>query len=239
MKLYDELAPWWPVISPPWHYAEEAEDYRRRLEAAAGRPLREVLELGSGGGHNASHLKAHWRMTLVDLSPGMRARSEARNPECEHVTGDMRSVRLGRTFDAVFLHDAVAYMTTESDLAAALATVAAHLAPGGVALVAPDYTAETFAPGTEVESNAEGDREVRYLTWMLPPAPGETAFDVHYAFLLRDAAGTVRCVHDLHREGLFPRATWLRLFAAAGLDARLESRHDDGRDLDLFVAVRR
>ena len=49
---------------------------------------RTVLELGSGGGNNASHLKAQFRMTLVDRSPGMLAVSRALNPECEHVEGD-------------------------------------------------------------------------------------------------------------------------------------------------------
>ncbi len=61
----------------------------------------------------------------------------------------MRTVRIGRAFDAVFIHDAVMYMSSERELRAALATVAAHLAPGGVALVAPDATAETFREATE------------------------------------------------------------------------------------------
>ena len=59
-----------------------------------------MLELGSGGGNNASHLKAHFQLTLVDLSPAMLAVSRALNPECEHLQGDMRTVRLGRRFDA-------------------------------------------------------------------------------------------------------------------------------------------
>ena len=37
--------------------------------------------------------------------------------------------------------------------------------------------------------------------------------------MLRDADGTVRTEHDRHVEGLFPRATWLRLLADAGVDA--------------------
>src|SRR3972149_1508073 len=59
-----------------------------------------VLELGSGGGNNASHMKAHFKLTLVDRSPAMLAVSRALNPECEHLEGDMRTLRLGRGFDA-------------------------------------------------------------------------------------------------------------------------------------------
>jgi hypothetical protein len=32
--LYDELAEWWPLVSAPEDYAEEAALYRRLLEEA-------------------------------------------------------------------------------------------------------------------------------------------------------------------------------------------------------------
>jgi hypothetical protein len=84
-KMYDELASWWPLLSPASEYEEEAAFYRSALEAACKRTLGTVLELGSGGGHNASHLKAYWQMVLVEPSAGMRVVSQALNPECEHV----------------------------------------------------------------------------------------------------------------------------------------------------------
>jgi hypothetical protein len=57
--------------------------------------------------------------------------------------------------------------------------------------------------------------------------------EVDYAFLLRDSNGDVRAVHDRHVEGLFPRATWLKLLASAGLAAASE-RDQWGRDV--FIA---
>src|SRR4029450_2167886 len=134
------------------------------IRASASRPVREVLELGSGGGNNASYMKRAFSMTLVEPADGMRELSRRLNPRCEHVKGDMRHVRLGRAFDAVFLHDAVMYMTTEDDLRAALETVAVHLAPDGVALVAPDATRETFSEATEHGGGEdEKGRQARYL----------------------------------------------------------------------------
>ena len=124
-RFYGELARWWPLVSPPEDYAEEAA-FAAVLLRSAARPVRELLELGSGGGHNAVHLKAHFAMTLVDLAPEMLAVSAAINPELEHVEGDMRTVRLGRTFDAVMIHDAIAYMLTEDDLRATFATAMAR-----------------------------------------------------------------------------------------------------------------
>jgi SAM-dependent methyltransferase len=238
-RLYGDLAGWWQAISPPSEYAEEGALYVEMIRTAARRPVRGVLELGSGGGNNASHMKRHFAMTLVEPSDGMRELSRALNPECEHVSGDMRTVRLGRKFDAVFVHDAVMYMTGEDDLRAALETVAFHLAPGGAALVAPDATAETFSEATERGGGEDaGGRRARYLQWTLPPEPGATVFETHYAFLLREPDGAVISAHDIHREGLFPRATWLRLFREVGLTAGLAPRTIDGLEYDAFIATK-
>jgi trans-aconitate methyltransferase len=217
--LYTDLAPWWPLISAPEEYTEEAATAAAALNSA-GIGVREVLELGSGGGHNAVHLKKHFRLTLVDLSADMLAESRRLNPECTHHQGDMRTIRLGRDFDAVFVHDAVAYMTTEADLRQVIETAFAHCRAGGIALFVPDRTAETFQPATDHGgSDGPDGRGARYLEWTTDPDPGDTWVRSDYAFLLRDTDGSVRVVHETHRTGLFSRATWLRLLTGAGFHA--------------------
>jgi len=99
VRLYGELAAWWPLFSQPSDDAEEAAYFHRVLDGLATPPPRTVLELGSGGRDNASHLKAWYELTLVDVASGMLEASRAINPQCEHVEGDMRTVRLGKTFD--------------------------------------------------------------------------------------------------------------------------------------------
>jgi len=239
--MYDELAAWWPLLSPPAEHAEEAAFYAQALADACDGPLRAVLELGSGGGNNASHLKHLFALVLVEPSAGMRAVSRALNPDCEHVDGDMRSVRLGREFDAVFVHDAVCYMTTEADLKQAIETAYLHCRPGGAALFAPDFVRETFRPSTD-HGGSDGDgRGLRYLEWTRDPDPSDTTYLVDYAYLLRSPDGTVRVEHDRHVEGLFARADWIRLLSDAGFDAR--SRPFEHSELEpgsheVFVATR-
>ena len=219
LRLYRDLAAWWPLISAPEEYAEEAATAAAVL-GSASIGVREVLELGSGGGHNAVHLKSRFSMTLVDLSPDMLAVSRRLNPQCAHHQGDMRTVRLGREFDAVFVHDAVAYLTTEADLRQVIETAFAHCRPGGIALFMPDHTAETFQPVTDHGgSDGPDGRGARYLEWTTDPDPGDTWIQSEYAFLLRDPDGSVRVVHDTHRTGLFGRAVWLGLLAGAGFHA--------------------
>ncbi len=239
-RFYGELAVWWPLISPPEDYAEEAAYAAALLESAHG-PVREVLELGSGGGHVALYLKQRFAMTLVDLSADMLAVSRRLNPECEHVQGDMRSLRLGRAFDAVFVHDAVDYMTTEADLRRAIATAFTHCRPGGVAVFVPDQIEETFAPASDHGgSDGEDGRGVRFLEWSWDPVPGDGWALTEYVFLLRDPDGSVRSVHETHRVGVFARAAWLRLLAEAGFEpaAVLEETSEDRPPRELFLARR-
>ena len=222
MKLYDELADWWALLSPPFEYADEAESYERLILDTGTSPCRTLLELGSGGGNNASYLKRRFDMVLVDRSPGMLQQSRALNPECEHVEGDMRTIRLGRQFDAVFLHDAVMYMATPDDLQRALETVAVHCRSGGTALIAPDFVRETFRPSTEHGGYDDPDgRGLRYLAWTRDPDPHDTSYLVEYAYLLHHRDGSVEVVQDRHVEGLFARDEWLRWLRDAGFDAKV------------------
>jgi SAM-dependent methyltransferase len=241
LRFYGELASWWPLISPVEEYAEEAAEMARVL-ASAERPVREILELGSGGGHNAAHLATRFDLTLIDLSEQMLEVSRRRNPGCAHHQGDMRTVRLGRVFDAVLVHDAVDYMTSEEDLRAAMETAHVHCRPGGLALLVPDETVESFEPGADhggSDDRADG-RGVRYLEWSYDPDPSDTTYLTEYAFVLREPDGGVRSVHEQHRLGLFSRATWLALLADVGFEAerRVEETEEDRTPRDLFVGRR-
>ena len=167
--------------------------------------------------------------------------SRALNPECEHVQGNMRAVRLGRVFDAVFVHDAVAYMTTESDLRRAIETAFVHCRPGGAALFAPDCVRENFRASTECGGHDGEARGLRYLEWTWDPDPTDSTYVADYAYLLRTSDGVVRVEHDRHVEGLFSRGDWLRLLAEGGFEARVvpfeHSELEPGAH-DLFVATR-
>jgi SAM-dependent methyltransferase len=236
-RFYDSYAEWWPLFSPPDDYREEAEDLVRRLDAAGVAAGSAVLELGSGGGHLASHLTHRYRMTLTDRAEGMLAVSRSLNPGVDHICSDMRSLSLGRTFGAVLLHDAVMYMTTPDDLRAALRTAAAHCRTRGTLVVLPDCVRETFEPSTDLGGeDAEDGRGLRYLEWSWDPDPADDTFVTDYAFLLRSADGSVEVVHDRHVEGLFAREQWLRWLAEAGFDATTAT---DPWERDVFVARRR
>ncbi len=236
VRLYNELAAWWPLLSAPEEYAEEAQFVRAALVDACDATPLTVLELGSGGGNNAVHLKASFELTLVDVSEPMLDVSRGANPDCEHAAGDMRTVRLGRVFDAVFIHDAIMYMTSEDDLRRAIETAFVHCRDGGAAVFVPDFTRETFAPDT-THGGRDGEREaLRYLIWAYDPDPSDSVYVEHFSILLRDAGGSVTLEHEQHLFGLFGRDVWKRLMAGAGFEPQ-RLRDTFGRDV--FVGKKR
>jgi SAM-dependent methyltransferase len=236
-RLYADLAAWWPLFSHPDDYAEEAAWILNALDHALGRRPEHVLELGSGGGNLASHLTRHARVTLSDVSAAMIEISRRLNPDAEHVEGDMRSLRLRRSFDAVVIHDAIMYMTDAEDLVAALTTARVHLAANGAVIVLPDYVAESFKPGVATGGHDARDgsgRRLRYISWAHPAEAGTTAHDLDFAIMLREADGSVELFHDRHRCGLFPRDDWSEAFVRSGF-APPSIRHDPW-EREVFIA---
>ncbi len=214
-KLYTELAGWWQLVSPTEDYADEAAFFKELFRAENARTL---LELGSGGGNVAWFLKKDFALTLTDISGAMLAESKKQNPELEHIQGDMRTLRLGKAFDGVLIHDAIMYMTSEEDLRAALVTAYVHCKSGGVVVIAPDWVAETFRPHTTHEGVDAGGRGVRYLEWIWDADPNDTR--VNYEFIVALKEGDeLRTVVDRQIVGVFPRATWLRLLKDVGFEA--------------------
>ena len=131
-------------------------------------------------------------MVLVEPSAGMLQVSRALNPECEHVQGDMRTVRLDRRFDLVFVHDAVCYMTTEPDLrrrsrrrsctAGRAAQCCSHRITVKRISARHRTTVVTIAPLTASATwNGRGT-----------PIRIDTTYQVDYAYLLRTPDGAVR-----------------------------------------------
>jgi SAM-dependent methyltransferase len=236
LRLYSDLAHWWPLLSPPSHYVEEAADLLPDLLNATNDPPRTLLELGCGGGSLASHFKNHFTLTLTDRSPQMLEVSRAVNPECEHIVGDMTTLDLGREFDRVFVHDAIMYVTNRDALRAAMRTAYRHCRKGGVALFVPDHVRETFEPDSEVGGeDAPDGRGLRYAEWSWDADPTDDVYEVAYAFILREPDGRVHFDGEKQLHGLFARADWLAWLGEAGFEPRART---DPWERDVFVCLK-
>jgi trans-aconitate methyltransferase len=238
MHLYSTITDWYHLVDPVEDHADEAQSYERALLSAVKGPAATLLELGAGAGNNAFFMKRRFRCTLADLSPQMQALSRAQNPDCEHVLGDMRALQLDRTFDAVFVHDAVAYMTTRDDLLAVAKTAFQHTRKGGAALFAPDYVREAFHEATNLLEGQHGGRALRGIEWCWDPDASDTSYAVEYMLLLREG-DRVTAIHDRHVEGLFSEQEWHEVLAEAGFSVTTIARDIPDAQTDRVFLCRR
>ena len=245
LRLYHDLAHLWPIISPPEEYTVEAAEWRDLIWSEFGwtgnqpawDPRARLLDLGCGGGHLLSHFTRHFTTEAVDISPEMLEISRSLNPYTVHHLGDMRTIRLGRTFDVVTIHDAVNYMATEEDLRAAIQTAQAHLDPGGLVLLAPDCLRDTFGGARVVDWTRETeDSNVTFIEYVAQPSPDATTVESVFVFIInRD--GNIQVEIDRHTSGLFPKAVWLKALSDVGLraDYLQTNAYEGGFGGNLFV----
>ncbi len=221
-KLYSSLAYLWHVFSPPEDYAEEAETFHRRFQRHGIPDGASMLHLGSGGGSLDYNLKTWYRVVGVDLSPEMINQAKQINPELEYVHGDIRDIRLGRSFDAVVVHDAIAYMTSPAELHAVYGTAAAHLRSGGMMLAAPEELRERLKQRrATVTTRESGGLVLNVMESCFDLIPDDHEFEVVLVFLIRRGE-ELKVEVDRHRNGVFTLEEFLAAVRNAGFAVEAE-----------------
>lgn len=233
-RLYTDLTHLWPFLNPPEEYVDEAAVFRELLQSQGVKEGARILHLGSGGGSLDHQLAPHFQLTGVDLSPAMVELARGVNPGVEYVVGDMREVRLGRLFDVVLVHDAIAYMASPEELLAAYRTAAAHLAPGGVLLAVPEQLRLAYDP-TDVTTvtRTRGAQTVTVVELQLMDDPADDWYETEFLFIIRQGM-QVEVHRDRHRRRLFNLADFTGAINAAGftlVDEPGPAEEEDGYPL--------
>ena len=219
-RLYSDLAWVWPIISTPEDYVEETEHFCKIIQEYSQIELTTLLDMGCGGGHNDFTLKKHFRVTGIDASEDMLKLARQLNPEVTYSVGDMRTMLLGKTFDAVTIFDSINYMVTEADLQAAFITAFVHLKPGGVLLTLVEATPERFRQNwTRCTTHASGDIEIVFIENAYDPDPKDTTYEETFVYLIR-RGGRLDIETDRHVFGIFGLETWHGLLREVGFEVK-------------------
>ena len=126
---YDKIAGWFDetrtrtLIEQPY-----LDELARALAPGAS-----ILDLGCGTGEPILRylLERQYEMTGVDASAAMIGIAQARFPDTRLIVGDMRSVRLDRSFDAVIAWHSLFHLPHD-DQRAMFPIFARHINPGGI-----------------------------------------------------------------------------------------------------------
>jgi len=175
-----------------------------------------ILDVGCGTGRDLDALSRTcpdcWG---VDRIPEMIAFAESPRPHLNLQVGNMRSVRLGRTFDVVMcMGSSFMYALTNDDVERTLKTFAAH-SHAGTLLILDLLNASSFLGG--------GNFKERMETKADSPEFSATAVATH-AFDRRRQLMTRRRVWDIPGEAPVEDFCEYRLFFPAELDRLLADK---------------
>ena len=191
---------------------------------------RRLLEVACGTGQHTSHLSESFDVDGMDLDDGLLEVARQRCPNLRFVQGDMTSLDMGDTYDAITcLFSSIGYVVTEERLRQAIASMARHLKPGGVLLVEPWFDETTWKPGGIHVLNAGSDTfKVVRMSTSTPAVDGVTRLEFHY--LVGTPEG-VEHFTEIHELGLFTREQYEAAFRAAGLRVEHDGNGLTGRGL--------
>ena len=175
-----------------------------------------LLDVACGTGRHVQRFAERFDCVGVDLDPSMLDVARARCPASVRlVEADMATLDLPARFDVVTcLFSSVAYMPTVAKLRGAIRRMAAHLEPGGVLLVEPWYTRQTWEDGhLAVLTVDEPERKAARIS---RASRRGNASALDFDFLVADARGT-RHHHERHELRLFRIDQYVDACTAAGL----------------------
>ena len=219
MTVFGTYSRYYNLLYRDKDYVGEAEHVHRLIQRHFS-GARTILDLGCGTGrHDLLLAEKGYGMTGIDMSEEMLAVAKKRieikseiesnaqsksqsilNPVFEK--GDIRTVRLERTFDVVIsLFHVMSYQTTNDDLAAAFATVRRHLKPGGIFIFDCWYGPAVLLDRPAVRVKRLEDEAIT-VTRIAEPVmhPNENVVDVNYHVFVRDKAnGEVEELKETHR----------------------------------------
>jgi len=188
-----------------------------------------LLDVACGTGHHLAYLKQWFDVEGLDLSPELLEQARKRLPDVKLHCGDMVDSDLGCTFDVVTcLFSSIGYVETVERLERAIGSMARHLVSGGLLLVEPWFTPETWHPNT-VHSVFVEEPEFRMARINTSFQEGRISyFDLHY--LIGTPQQTVHMVEH-HRLGLFTREETEVAYTQAGLEVTYDEQGLTGRGL--------
>ena len=225
-RIYDAVYSWkdYPRETEVVHELVQA----RKLGAET------LLDVACGTGAHLAELRRWYRCEGLDLEDKLLAVARERLPDVPLHQGDMRDFDLGRRFDAVTcLFSSIGYVLTVEGLAAAIAAMARHLAPGGLLLAEPWLEPEAVVV-PHVAAVFVDEPELKIARVNTIEVDGRLS-SFEFRYLVGTPAG-VEHFTERHELGLFTREEHLAAFREAGLAVEHDEEGLMGRGLYVGVA---
>lgn len=227
MSVFGDYSRYYNLLYKDKDYAGEAHYVDVLLNRYAAFPVHTLLELGCGTGVHALLLAEQgYSVTGVDQSEEMlaaanaNAKIQSQSSRLTFLQGDVRTVKLYNTFDAVIsLFHVMSYQATNDDLLAAFASARSHLRPEGVFLFDCWYGPAVLTDRPAVRVKRLDDENISAIRIAEPKLyPNDNLVDVNYHVFVTDKSnGNVKEIKETHRMRYLFKPELERMLQAEGL----------------------
>jgi len=219
------------IYDATYHFKNYEAESRYLINAIRERrpDARSLLEVGCGTGVYLAHLKPHFDVQGLDQSADMLDVARGRLGNVGLHQGDMADFSLDARFDVVCcLFRSIAYVRSPDRFASAVSAMARHLAPGGLLIIEPFFTPDSYWVDRVTLNEYESDG--LKIAWMYTSKrEGLVALlDIHYLVGTPDG---VRHFTELHEMGLFSEQNYTDAFQQAGLRLQFDPGSPGGTGL--------
>lgn len=205
--VFNAYSRYYDLLYRDKNYTAEAL-YIRHILNRHGVGQGDLLEFGSGTGKHGRLLgRMGFRVHGIERSDEMAAQAlQGDGFTCQQ--GDICTVQLGRSFDAVLaLFHVVSYQVSNAAVSAVFARAAEHLHSGGLFVFDVWYSPAVYRSRPEVRVKRMADKSVGIVRIAEPEIlPNENRVDVHYTVLVTPTRGgateTLTEVHPMRHFSL-------------------------------------
>ncbi len=217
--LYRDFAYYYDLIYSKKDYEKESQKIMRLIARYKKSPGKELLEVGCGSGKHLAYFREKFDCTGMDFNKGILAVARANVKNVRYVESNMVTFDLGQQFDVITsLFSAIGYVKTYANLRKTIQQFARHLKPGGVVIIEPWFSPDTYKSGAPHMSTYDDyDLKIARLTVSVV-RKSVSVMDMHY--LIAERGKKVRHVVDRHELGLFTHEKTLQCMSEVGLEAR-------------------
>lgn len=228
--MFTETAPYYDIIYQAMKdYGAEAAKLTAFMHQFCHSTGNRLLDVACGTGLHLSYLKQYLQVEGLDLDKQLLAIARQRHPEVPLHYADMVDFNLGRTFDVVTcLFSAIGYVKTLDNLARAVQCMVQHVTAGGVLLIEPWLTPETWRPGT-VHARFIDEPHLKIARITTSGGEGRLSImDMHY---LIGTPASIEHHVERHALGLFTTEEMTHALTACGLEVTYDATGLTGRGL--------
>jgi SAM-dependent methyltransferase len=226
--MFSKTAEYYDALYAFKNYQEACHklDHHIRLIRPGAKTL---LDVACGTGKHISYLQDHYEVHGLDINRDLLRIAGKRCPDVPFHAEDMSDFDLGLTFDVVIcLFSSIGYVRTKENLRKSIQCMANHVASGGLLIVEPWFTPESFWP-EHVVLNVY-DQPGLKIAWMYAHEKKDntSVLDIQYM------VGTVKGIEtftEKHVLGLWTHQEYLDAFESAGIQVHYDEKGLFGRGM--------